>query len=166
MTARTVRLVAVVAALVAAAPASGRDSLGVFGGWGAFRETRPPGCFAIAEPDGGGRSRGWRPFASVATWPGRRIRGQLHIRLSRAAAPGRPIELVVGGQRFALGGGGADAWARDAQADAAIVKAIRNAPEMRVTATGATGRRFTDIYPLRGAATAIDAATLGCARRL
>ena len=166
MTARTLRLTAVAAALAAAAPAFSRDSLGVFGGWGAFRETRPLGCFAIAEPDGGGRSRDRRPFASIATWPDRGIRGQLHIRLSRAAAAGRPIELIVGGQRFALGGGGADAWARDAKADAAIVAAIRNATEMRITATSATGRSFADTYVLRGAPTAIDAATLGCARRL
>lgn len=166
MTAPALRLIAVAAALAAAVPALGRDSLGVFGGWGAFRETRPAGCFAIAEPDSGGRSRDWRPFASIATWPGRKIRGQLHIRLSRAAAPGRPIELVVGERRFVLTGGGADAWARDAQADAAIVAAIRNATGMRVTATSAAGRSFADSYTLRGAATAIDAATLGCARRL
>ncbi|MGF7150626.1 hypothetical protein FHS96_004284 [Sphingomonas zeicaulis] len=166
MTLPALCLIAAGAALVASAPASGRDSLGVFGGWGAFRAPRPLSCFAIAEPEGGGRSRDWRPFASIATWPDRRIRGQLHIRLSRAAAPGRPIDLAVGSQRFALGGGGADAWARDPRADAAIVAAIRTATEMRVTATSATGRSFTDSYPLRGAATAIDAATLGCARRL
>jgi hypothetical protein len=33
------------------------------------------------------------------------------------------------------------------------------------TATGETGGSFVDTYPLRGSATAIDAATIACARR-
>ena len=48
--------------------------------------------------------------------------------------------------------------------DAAIIAAMRSAPSMRITAIGTNGRRFTDTYELAGAATAIDAATLGCRR--
>lgn len=153
-----------VALLLAAAPAAARDSLGVFGRWGAFREA-PASCFAIGEPVRNGRRAAWRPFASVATWPARGVRNQLHIRLSRAAAAGRPILLVVGASRFTLTGGGADAWAADARADAAIVSAIRGAEEMTVSAEAESGRSFTDSYQLAGAATAIDAAALGCPRR-
>jgi hypothetical protein len=35
---------------------------------------------------------------------------------------------------------------------------------MSLTATDRAGRRFTDRYSLKGAATAMDAATVGCAR--
>jgi hypothetical protein len=48
--------------------------------------------------------------------------------------------------------------------DAAIVAAMRSADSMSVTATDRSGHRFTDRYSLRGAATAMDAATVGCAR--
>lgn len=152
--------------LVIASSAAARDSLGVFEGWGAFRDARPARCFAIAEPvgDRGGGRGDWRPFASVASWPTRNARGQLHIRLSRTRAPRTPVTLTLGDRRFALIAGGADAWAPDARADAAIVAAMRSAERMSVSARDARGRLFTDSYRLRGAATAIDAAALGCAR--
>ena len=148
-----------IAALLMAAPATARTSLGTFDGWGAFRDDRPLRCFAIAEPERVANG-GWRPFASVATWPDRGVRGQLHVRLARAASAGRSISLVIGSRRFALVGGGSDGWAPDARADAAIVAAMRSAPSMTVTTT--TGS-YT--YALKGAATALDAASLGCARR-
>jgi len=61
-----------------------RDPLGVWGSWGAFRDSSPLRCFAIARPVERGRSQ---PFASIATWPGQGARNQLHIRLSRTRAP-------------------------------------------------------------------------------
>ena len=70
----------------------------------------------------------------------------------------------AGGQRFELTGAGSDAWARDRRMDAAIVAAMRSAATMTVNARDRTGRRFSDSYRLDGAATAMDAATVGCAR--
>jgi hypothetical protein len=92
------------------------------------------------------------------------VRGQLHVRLSRSTVPSATISLSVGGQRFELTGGGADAWARDRRMDAAIVAAMRSAGSMSVSARDRAGNRFTDRYSLEGAATAMDAATVGCAR--
>ena len=108
--------------------------------------------------------RDWRPFASVATWPGRNVRSQLHVRLRKAKLPGAPIMLRIGDRRFPLVGGGGDAWAPDARADAAIVAAMRSGGNMSISTRDAKGRAFSDVYPLKGAATAIDAATLECAR--
>ena len=48
--------------------------------------------------------------------------------------------------------------------DAAIVAAMRSAPSMSVESGTATGGAIADTYRLRGAATAIDAAALGCAK--
>ena len=52
----------------------------------------------------------------------------------------------------------------DARMDAAIVAAMRSAPSMSVESRAETGGAIADTYRLRGAATAIDAAALGCAR--
>jgi hypothetical protein len=41
---------------------------------------------------------------------------------------------------------------------------MRSAESMSVSATDRSGRRFTDRYGLEGVATAMDAATVGCAR--
>ena len=149
------------AAVIGAAPLAAKDSLGVFGEWGAFRDPAVPRCYAIAAAQ---NARAGQPYASVGTWPRREVRGQLHVRLSRASAPSATISLSIGGQRFELTGGGGDAWARDRRMDAAIVAAMRSAGAMSVSARDAAGRRFTDRYSLAGAATAMDAATVGCAR--
>ena len=143
------------------APLAAKDSLGVFGEWGAFRDPQVPRCYAIAAAP---NPRSGQPYASVGTWPRRDVRGQLHVRLSRAVAPSAAISLSVGEQRFALTGGGADAWAQDRRMDAAIVAAMRSARSMSVSARDRNGNRFTDRYSLDGAATAMDAATVGCAR--
>ena len=57
-----------------------------------------------------------------------------------------------------------DAWAADARGDATIIAAMRSASSMSIQTRDAQGRAFADAYALRGAATAIDAAALGCAR--
>lgn len=161
------RCLLVTAALIAT-PAHARDSLGIFEGWGAFRDPAsarsPLRCYAIAEPDNLPRGGSWRPFASFGYWPRANVRGQAHFRLSRTPVRNARVTLSIGAQRFALIANGADAWARDRAMDAAIVAALRNAPGMSIASTGPRGT-FADIYPLRGAATAIDAAAVGCTAR-
>jgi hypothetical protein len=147
-----------------ATPAIARDSLGVFGSWGAFRDPGEPRCYAIAEPVRHNGNGSWRPFASIGHWPRQGLRGQAHFRLSRQLRPGATVTLLVEDRRFTLVSGGADAWSADKRMDAAVVAAIRSGTSMSVAAIDRAGRPFADIYALRGAATAIDAAALGCAR--
>jgi hypothetical protein len=156
-------LLAVACAL--AAPALARDSLGMFESWVAFRDASVPRCYAIAmaEPRRGAKVD-HQAYADVAHWPRRGLRNQVHFRLSHKVLAGAPIRLRIASQTFQLAGGGGDAWAADRQMDAAIVAAMRSASAMRVTATAADSRGFSDSYPLPGAASAIDAAALGCAR--
>ncbi len=146
--------------LAAAAPAAARDTLGIYKSWGAFRDTVPARCYAIARPlMAGGRPGG---FASVANWPQRGLRGSLHIRLSRERDRSAGVTLSIGERRFVLVANGFDAWATDAPSDRAIVAALRSARSMSVDAVGVGGRPFADVYALAGAATAIDAAALAC----
>ncbi|WP_338244227.1 hypothetical protein [Aurantiacibacter hainanensis] len=150
--------------LVLAAPLAAKDSLGVYGQWGAFRDAEVPRCYAIAAAEESRNRRDFRPYASVGTWPRRQVRGQIHFRLSRELSSRPRVRLAIGGQRFDLAAGGSDAWAADAAGDAAILGAIRSASRMSITATDASGNRFTDRYSLEGAATAMDAAQVGCAQ--
>lgn len=152
-------------ALVATPALAARTSLGIFEGWGAFRDDQPLRCYAIAEPLRKPAKGQWRAFASVSHWPGQGVRGQIHIRMSRARAADAQATIRIGERRFTLVSGGADAWAPDARTDAVIVTAMRSAGTMTVESRDAQGRGFSDSYPLKGAATAIDAAALGCARR-
>ena len=148
--------------LLAPAPLAAKDSLGVFGEWGAFRDPQVPRCYAIAVPETQRPEQA--PYASIGTWPRKQVRGQVHVHLSRMMAAHSSIRVALGSARFDLTGGGADAWAQDRRMDAAIVAAMRSASTMWVTAVDHAGHRFSDKYSLEGAATAMDAATVGCAR--
>ncbi len=152
------------ALLLCGSPAAARTSLGTFDGWGAFRDDQPQRCYAIAEAERGAGGK-YRPFASVATWPQAGVRAQVHIRLSREVPGGSTVTLIVNDRRFTLVAGGADAWAPDAGSDGAIVASLRGARNFVIEARTTTGGGFTESYALKGAATAIDAAALGCARR-
>jgi hypothetical protein len=148
---------------LAASPALARDALGLFGSWAAFRDGQGPRCYAIAKALPSTKQRDYQPYADVAWWPRQAVRGQVHLRLSRKLKPGAPIVLSIGGQRLSLAGGGGDAWAADKRMDAAVIAAMRSATEMTVYARGADGNGFSNTWQLDGAATAMDAAAVGCA---
>ena len=158
------RFAVALALLLIAAPAQARDALGMFDGWGAFRDGAVPRCYAIAKAEPSAMKREFEPYADVATWPRKQVRGQVHFRLSRRIAPNAPITLSLGGQRYTLTGGGADAWAADRRMDAAIVAAMRSAESMTVSSRDAKGNRFANTWRLKGAASAMDAAAIGCSR--
>ena len=149
--------------LMAASPAAARDALGMFGAWAAFRDAQVPRCYAIAMAAPSTKTREYQPYADVAWWPRAGVRGQVHFRLSRKLQPGSAITLSIGGAHVALTGGGADAWAGDKRGDAAVIAAMRVAGSMTISARDASGHGFSNTWDLTGAATAIDAATLGCA---
>ena len=158
-------LILFVAAGLSAPALAQRESLGIFWQWGAFREPKAQRCFAIAEPFRAAKAEGWKPFVSVAYWPGRGARGQLHVRLSRQKRPGSAVLLRIDERTFQLVGGGNNAWAPNARSDAEIVAAMRTGIDMTVETRSVRGVLVRDQYQLRGAATAIDAAAIACARR-
>ncbi len=141
------------AALLLLQPAT----IGVWQGWGAFRDAER--CWAIAAPPG---RRSSDAFASVSSWPARGLRDQVQFRLSRDRRADAPVVLAVGDRRFRLVARGRDAWGAEPGADRAILAALRTARAMAVESRDATGRRFVDGYPLGGAPTAIDAARIAC----
>lgn len=150
------------ALLLIAQPLAARDSLGVFENWAAFRDAAPKRCYAIARPTNS--SAAPDAAASIAIWPDKRVRGQAHFVLSREVADGARVSLRVGAKDFALVAKGRNAWGADPQMDAAIVAALRSASAMSLSARGPKGS-FTDRYALAGVATAMDAASVGCAAR-
>lgn len=137
-----------------------REAVGAWQGWAAFSDAEPRRCYAIAGPDFA-RAPGW---ASVASWPGRNRRTEVHFRLTRAARPGSAAIADVDGAPFALTVRGADAWAATRDGERALVAAMRRGVSLRVQSRDERGRPFVDGYRLAGAASAIDAALIACAR--
>ncbi len=159
------RKLLVLAALALAGTAVARDSLGVFGNWGAFRDPAVPRCYAIAAAEKRvGRKQDFQPYFTVGYWPSRGIRGAVHVRLARRLAAGSKVTVSFPEANFTLQTGQADAWPADQTTNAGIIAQIRSAGSMVVIARAADGRSFRDRYALQGAATAIDAAALGCSK--
>lgn len=153
----------VLALLALGAPARAeKQPLGIFSLWGAFRDGGR--CWAVSEPEGAARRAGGRAFASVGWWTGGGPRGQLSFGLARAKRTGSAVLLRIDGRLFQLAGGGDRAWAEDARADADIVAAMRTGVQMSLETRAENGALLRDAYALRGAATAIDAAAIACAR--
>ncbi len=147
-----------------AVPALAKDSLGIFNSWGAFRDPGVPRCYAIAESEEITGKAARKSFATIGFWPKRSIRRQFHVRLSRDRSANSRVIVSIAGRRFRLIASRSDAWSQDRRMDAAINAAIRSATSMTVESTGRDGKPIVDAYRLRGAATAIDAASLGCSR--
>lgn len=157
------QLLVLVVALLSAMPAQARESLGVFDKWGAFRDPQPLRCYAIAQPFRAGRGEA-QPYATISYWPKEGVRGQVHVRLSREIRPESKVILSIDGRRITLLAARANAWSANGRADASIIAAMRSGRVMSIAGIGANGGGFADSYYLKGAATAIDAAALGCAR--
>lgn len=104
--------------------------------------------------------------AGRASRPGQAVRcAPRSTSACRARDRSAPVTLSVGERRFALVANTRDAWAADAPSDRAIVAALRSGRSMSIEALAPGGAPFADVYLLAGAATAIDAAGLGCVGR-
>ncbi len=145
-------------------PVYAKDSLGTFSSWGAFRDTEIPRCYAIAESEEITGKAERKSYATIGFWPNRKIRRQFHARLSRERSSNSRVIVSIAGRRFRLTANATDAWSQDKRMDAALVAAIHSAKSMTIESIGRDGRPIVDAYLLRGAATAIDAASLGCSR--
>jgi len=161
---RILSATAAITCLALAPSAQARESLGLYGTWGAFRDPLVPRCYAIAKAEPSAKRRDYEPYAAIGTWPKRGARGQVHFRLSRKLAQNAVITLRVGDRRLQLTGGGGDAWPRSDADNAAISAAMRSARTMTIGARDDRGLPFGDTYVLPGAASAMDAALIGCAR--
>ena len=148
--------------LIISAPLSAKERLGVYQSWAAFRDPATPRCYAIAAPEETLRKPTRSAFLSVGFWPKRSTTHQIYISLSRSRATNSGVTLTAGGRRFRLKATGAAAWAADRRMDLAIVAALRSAMSVSVETIGSDGKLLVDAYRLRGAASAIDSAALGC----
>lgn len=152
-------MIVALCAVLLAAPLWAKDRLGAFQSWAAFKDPQVPRCYAIASPE---EATGDGGYVSIGFWPKRGLTHQVYVRLSLKRASNAGITLNVGGRRFRLVPDGNGGRAADRAMDLAIIAAMRSAQSMSVQSTGRNGGNIIEAYVLRGAASAIDAAALGC----
>lgn len=148
------------ALLLVAPPLLAKERLGAYQAWAAFKDPEVPRCYAIGAPE---ESNGTGGYVSIGFWPKRGLSHQVYVHLSHTRSSAAGITLSAGGRRFQLTPDGNGGWAKDRATDLAIVAAIRTSQSLSVQSTAPNGGNIIDAYALRGAASAIDAAALGCA---
>jgi hypothetical protein len=131
------------------------------GSWAAV--DRGDACLALSRPQRIAARDQVQATAGFTFTRDHRRWGEFHAHVSRAPRPGSSVILTIGAQPFLLVSGNGWAWSRGPLQEQAIIAAARLGQWMRVEGRDASGRRFSDIYPLDGAPTAIDAAAARCA---
>jgi len=155
-------------ALAVATPAAAQkiEVLGVFKDWTAYKTTQggQPLCYMASKPkkDEGKYKKRGDIYAMVAHRPAAKANNVISIRAGYTYKAGGKPRLKIGGKTFTLFSNEDKAWATNAQADRAIVKAMKGGRTMIVTGVSSRGTKTRDTYSLLGFSAAHRAIGKAC----
>ncbi len=140
-----------------ASPVFARDSLGVFGDWGAFRERGA--CYAIAAPTRADTGKRSDPYITVSQFTAQGTTPQVMVAAGTAV---RSVSVRAGGQGFKPIARNDAAWMPDSRGDQLLIQAFQVGNSINVDITTARGNRLRDQYSLNGFGDAWKAAQVAC----
>jgi hypothetical protein len=147
-------------------PALAETSLGKHGDWEAFsdKESGKPVCYIATEPVKmhGNYSKRGASYAMVTHRPAEKSRNVVSIRAGYTHKPGSEVEVSIGKDTYKLFTKDGWAFAPDADADNALVKAMIRASSMLVTGYSERGTKTTDTYSLKGFTAAYGEISKAC----
>lgn len=160
---------ATVAALVLIGASSANaepKEIGRFADWTAFVDGSEGKkiCFIGSAPkkaEGNYTARG-QTYVLVSHRPADKAFGEVSVEAGYTYRPGSEVTVEIGGKPFTLFTQGGNAWARNAQADKALVQAMRAGSQMVVKGTSSRGTLTTDTYSLAGFTAAFEAINKAC----
>ncbi len=146
-------LLAALACGLAAGPAAA-GQLGRFQDWSAhtLAEGKSKTCYMHGEPrkkQGKYKRRG-EVYAQIAHRPAERRRHEVSFTAGYVFKKGSQVDVRIDGKRFRLFTDRDTAWAHDAKADRAMVRAMKKGRTMVVRGTSSRGTLTTDTYSLAG----------------
>lgn len=149
-----------------AAAAEKTGHLGTFGDWEAYAESEngAPVCYMGSKPkkaEGKYAQRG-DTFMLVTHRPKDKAFDTVNIEAGYAYKDGGEVTVAIGTQSFSLFTKGGQAWAKDAAADKALVKAMRGGSGMIVSGMSSRGTATKDTYSLSGFTAAHQAISKAC----
>jgi hypothetical protein len=144
-------------AFLAICPVQAKDTLGVFGDWGAFKDRRV--CYAVSSPTGSSGKGRAAPQLVVSKWPGQNVPMQVMVGGGTAL---QSATLRAGSQSFKLAVRGDSGWLADSGSDAQALAALAASGAASVTGRSARGSKFTDSYSLTGFSEAWATAQKAC----
>jgi hypothetical protein len=138
--------------------------------WSVFTEANPRECWGVSAPKQTVNTRDGRPvqvrrgdiFLFVTFRPGSGAAGEISFTGGYPFAPNSTVAVQIGSDRFELFTDGEWAWPRNAEADAALLAAMRRGAEAVITARSARGTQTQDTFSLLGFTAAMTEAESRC----
>jgi hypothetical protein len=162
---RSILILAVILAIVSPALAAPK-SLGKFGDWAAFVEgsDKRKVCYVFSAPKKAeGKYKQRDPvFLLVSHRPGEKVSNEVSIDTGYDYKRDSEATASITGRSFKMFTKGKNAWNRDAQADRAMVEAMKGGSELVIKGTSQRGTVTTDTYSLNGFGAALAAITKAC----
>jgi hypothetical protein len=152
--------------LLVAAPAAGATKrLGTFGAWDGYvvGEKKSRLCYLHGVPkiSKGKYTKRDNTFIQITHRPPR-TKGEVSITAGYTYRKDSEVEVEIDGTKFEMFTNKDTAWSRDAQGDAALVKAMRAGQTMIVRGTSARGTLTADTYSLGGFTAGHEAINKAC----
>lgn len=173
MTSIFVRTALGVAMALAAAPTFAQEStnrVATLTDWSVFTEENPKECWGVSSPKETVNTRDGQPVSVrrgdillfVTFRPGSGARGEVSFTGGYPFANGSTVKVEIDGQSYDLFADGEWAWPASAEADAALLAAMRRGATAVLTGASGRGTQTQDTFSLRGFTAAMQEAQSRC----
>jgi invasion protein IalB len=138
--------------------------------WSVFTEESPKECWGVSSPKQSVNSRDGQPVSVrrgdillfVTFRPGAGAAGEVSFTGGYPFAPGSTIKVEIDGQSYDLFADGEWAWPASAEADQALLAAMKRGAEAVLTGASGRGTQTQDTFSLRGFTAAMQEAETRC----
>ncbi|TGD43756.1 hypothetical protein EEB11_07125 [Pseudotabrizicola sediminis] len=138
--------------------------------WSVFTEENPKECWGVSSPKETVNSRDGQPVAVrrgdillfVTFRPGAGARGEVSFTGGYPFANGSTVKVVIDGQSYDLFADGEWAWPASAEADGALLNAMKRGATAVITGASGRGTQTQDTFSLRGFTAAMTEAETRC----
>lgn len=173
MTSIFVRTALGVAMALAASSTSAQEStnrVATLTDWSVFTEENPKECWGVSSPKETVNSRGGQPVSVrrgdillfVTFRPGAGARGEVSFTGGYPFANGSTVKVEIDGQSYDLFADGEWAWPASAEADSALLTAMKRGSTAVLTGASGRGTQTKDTFSLRGFTAAMQEAETRC----
>ena len=138
--------------------------------WSVFTEGSPKECWGVSSPKETLNSRNGQPVSVrrgdillfVTFRPGAGAKGEISFSGGYPFAPGSTVKVNIDGSDFELFSDGEWAWPASAEADSALLAAMKRGTTAVLSAASARGTETKDTFSLRGFTAAMEEAEKRC----
>lgn len=138
--------------------------------WSVFTEQNPKECWGVSKPKESVNTRDGKPASVrrgdillfVTFRPGAGAKGEISFTGGYPFAKGSTVKINIDGTTYDLFTDGEWAWPGSADADAALLTAMKRGTNATLTAQSGRGTQTQDTFSLRGFTAAMEEAEARC----